>query len=141
MKLEILLLERKVRKKMSNLLKQYQELKKKDSNKIYIFQVGIFYNLLNEDAQLVSNKIGLKLTNLSPEIVKCGFPIAKLEKYTHLFESLDLKYELVTNQAPLNQGSYNSIIKNIQNIDLDNTTCKEAFDILYNIQQKLKNIQ
>ena len=135
------MLERKVRKKMSNLLKQYQELKKKDSNKIYIFQVGIFYNLLNEDAQLVSNKIGLKLTNLSPEIVKCGFPIAKLEKYTHLFESLDLKYELVTNQAPLNQGSYNSIIKNIQNIDLENTTCKEAFDILYNIQQKLKNIQ
>lgn len=135
------MLERKVRKKMSNLLKQYQELKKKDSNKIYIFQVGIFYNLLNEDAQLVSNKIGLKLTNLSPKIVKCGFPIAKLEKYTHLFESLDLKYELVTNQAPLNQGSYNSIIKNIQNIDLDNTTCKEAFDILYNIQQKLKNIQ
>ena len=135
------MLERKVRKKMSKLLKQYQELKKKDSNKIYIFQVGIFYNLLNEDAQLVSNKIGLKLTNLSPEIVKCGFPISKLEKYTHLFESLDLKYELVTNQAPLNQGSYSSIIKNIQNIDLENTTCKEAFDILYNIQQKLKNIQ
>lgn len=135
------MLERKVRKKMSKLLKQYQELKKKDSNKIYIFQVGIFYNLLNEDAQLVSNKIGLRLTNLSPEIVKCGFPIAKLEKYTHLFESLDLKYELVTNQAPLNQGSYSSIIKNIQNIDLENTTCKEAFDILYNIQQKLKNIQ
>ena len=135
------MLERKVRKKMSKLLKQYQELKKKDSNKIYIFQVGIFYNLLNEDAQLVSNKIVLKLTNLSPEIVKCGFPITKLEKYTHLFESLDLKYELVTNQAPLNQGSYSSIIKNIQNIDLENTTCKEAFDILYNIQQKLKNIQ
>ena len=135
------MLERKVRKKMSKLLKQYQELKKKDSNKIYIFQVGIFYNLLNEDAQLVSNKIGLKLTNLSPEIVKCGFPISKLEKYTHLFKSLDLKYELVTNQAPLNQGSYSSIIKKIQNIDLENTTCKEAFDILYNIQQKLKNIQ
>ena len=126
---------------MSKLMRQYQELKKKDPNKIYIFQVGIFYNLLNEDAQLVSDKIGLKLTNLSPEIVKCGFPIAKLEKYTHLFESLDLKYELVTNQAPLNQGSYSSIIKKIQNIDLENTTCKEAFDILYNIQQKLKNIQ
>lgn len=135
------MLERKVRKKMSKLLKQYQELKKKDSNKIYIFQVGIFYNLINEDAQLVSDKIGLKLTNLSPEIVKCGFPIAKLEKYTHLLESLDLKYEVITNQASLNQGSYNSIIKKIQNVDLDNTTCKEAFDILYNIQQKLKNIQ
>ena len=126
---------------MSKLMKQYQELKKKDPKKIYIFQVGIFYNLINEDAQLVSNKIGLKLTNLSPEIVKCGFPIAKLEKYTHLLDNNDLKYELVTNQAPSDQSSYNSIINKIKNIDLNNTTCKEAFDILYNIQQKLKNIQ
>lgn len=126
---------------MSKLMKQYQELKKKDPNKIYIFQVGIFYNLINEDAQLVSNKIGLKLTNLSPEIVKCGFPIAKLEKYTHLLDNNDLKYELVANQAPSDQSSYNSIINKIKNIDLNNTTCKEAFDVLYNIQQKLKNIQ
>ena len=103
---------------MSKLMKQYQELKKKDPN-----------------------KIGLKLTNLSPEIVKCGFPIAKLEKYTHLLDNNDLKYELVTNQAPSDQSSYNSIINKIKNIDLNNTTCKEAFDILYNIQQKLKNIQ
>ena len=126
---------------MSKLMKQYQELKKKDPNKIYIFQVGIFYNLINEDAQLVSNKIGLKLTNLSPEIVKCGFPIAKLEKYTHLLDNNNLKYELVANQAPSDQSFYNSIINKIKNIDLNNTTCKEAFDILYNIQQKLKNIQ
>ena len=122
-------------------MKQYQELKKKDPNKIYIFQVGIFYNLINEDAQLVSNKIGLKLTNLSPEIVKCGFPIAKLEKYTNLLDNNNLKYELVANQAPSDQSSYNSIINKIKNIDLNNTTCKEAFDVLYNIQQKLKNIQ
>ncbi len=126
---------------MSKLMKQYQELKKKDPNKIYIFQVGIFYNLINEDAQLVSNKIGLKLTNLSPEIVKCGFPIAKLEKYTNLLDNNNLKYELVANQAPSDQSSYNSIINKIKNIDLNNTTCKEAFDVLYNIQQKLKNIQ
>ena len=37
--------------------------------------------------------------------------------------------------------SYNDIIKKIENIDLNNTTCKEAIDILYNIQQNLKNIQ
>ena len=35
---------------MSKLMKQYQELKKEDPNLIYIFQVGIFYNILNEDA-------------------------------------------------------------------------------------------
>lgn len=47
---------------MSKLMKQYQELKKEDPNLIYIFQVGIFYNILNEDARIVSNEIGLKLT-------------------------------------------------------------------------------
>ncbi|MBO5004876.1 MAG: hypothetical protein J6D03_06525 [Clostridia bacterium] len=128
---------------MSKLLKQYEELKKQDPEKIYIFKVGIFYNILNEDARIVSNTIGLKLTDLSPEIVKCGFPIAKLEKYTHLLESHNLKFQVVSNPAPSNQNTsyYDSIIKKIQDIDLNNTTCKEAFDILYNIQQKIKNIQ
>lgn len=127
---------------MSKLLNQYTELKKNDNEKIYIFKVGIFYNILNEDARIVSDKIGLKLTDLSPEIVKCGFPISKLEKYTHLLESHNLKFEVIPNLTPSNQyTSYESIIKKIKNIDLDNTTCKEAFDILYNIQQNLKNIQ
>ena len=43
---------------MSKLLKQYNELKNKDSKKIYIFKVGIFYNILNEDAKL------FKISNL-----------------------------------------------------------------------------
>ncbi len=127
---------------MSKLLKQYEDLKKKNSEKIYIFKVGIFYNILNEDARIVSNAIGLKLTDLGPDIIKCGFPIAKLEKYTQLLKSKGLKFEIVSTLAPSNQNiSYDSIIKQIKNINLDNTTCKEAFDILYNIQQKLKNIQ
>lgn len=127
---------------MSKLMKQYQEFKKEDPDSIYIFQVGIFYNILNEDVRIVSNKIGLKLTNLSPEIIKCGFPIAKLDKYTQLLDSHNLKYKLVPTHASSNQNTfYNNIIKQIENIDLNNTTCKEAFDILYNIQQKIKNIQ
>lgn len=127
---------------MSKLLKEYNLLKTKDKNKIYIFKVGIFYNILNEDARLVSKEIGLKLTDLSPEIVKCGFPIAKLEKYTALLKQKNINFEVVANQAPINHNtSYDSIINYIKNINLDNTTCKQAFDLLYNIQQKLKNIQ
>lgn len=127
---------------MSKLLKQYEELKKKDPEKIYIFKVGIFYNILNEDARLVSKEIGLKLTDLSPEIIKCGFPVATLEKYTHLLTEHNIKFEVVSSQTPSYQNaSYEQIVKKILNIDLDNTTCKEAFDILYMIQQNLKNIQ
>lgn len=127
---------------MSKLLKQYDELKKKDSEKIYIFKVGIFYNILNEDARLVSKEIGLKLTDLSPEIIKCGFPLSALEKYTNLLTEHNINFEIVSNQTSSDQNTYyKQIIKQIQNIDLDNTTCKKAFDILYNIQQNLKNIQ
>lgn len=123
-------------------MKQYEKLKKNDPNKIYIFKVGIFYNILSEDARLVSNAIGLKLTDLGPEIVKCGFPIAKLDKYTNLLTTHNIPFEVVSMPASSCQSSpYSSIISKIRNIDLNNTTFKEAFDILYNIQQKLKNMQ
>lgn len=65
---------------MSKLLKQYEELKKKDSEKIYIFKVGIFYNILNEDARIVSNAIGLKLTDLGPDIIKCRISNRQIRK-------------------------------------------------------------
>lgn len=129
---------------MSKLLNQYKELKKKDSSIIYIFKVGIFYNILNEDARVVNNAIGLKLTDLGPEIVKCGFPIAKLEKYTKLLNLKNIKYQVISTLTSSNNipnTSYDSIINYIKNIDLDNTSCKQAFDTLYNIQQKIKNIQ
>ena len=124
---------------MSKLLKQYEELKKKDPNKVYIFKVGIFYNILNEDARIVSDATGLKLTDLSPEIVKCGFPLAKLDKYTNLLTSHDIAFEVVSNIEPTSINAlHQSIIQKIQDIDFENTTCKEAFDILYNMQQRLK---
>ena len=96
-------------------MKQYEELKKKDPEKIYIFKVGIFYNILNEDARLVSKEIGLKLTDLSPEIVKCGFPLSTLGKYTALLSEHNIKFEVVPNLAPSNQNtSYDQIIKIIK---------------------------
>ena len=127
---------------MSKLMSQYEELKNKNPEKIYIFKVGIFYNILNEDARLVSSKIGLKLTDLSPEIIKCGFPLSALEKYTKLLSEHNIEYEVVSNPTSSCQNaSYEKIIKKILALDLNNTTCKEAFDILYNIQQNFKNIQ
>lgn len=127
---------------MSKLLKQYNELKAIDKDRVYLFKVGIFYNILNEDARLVSKEIGLKLTDLSPEIIKCGFPVAKLEKYINILKAHNINFEVVSNPTPSSQNSlYDNIIKKILDIDLNNTTFKEAFDLLYNIQQKLKNIQ
>lgn len=127
---------------MSKLLNKYNELKNNDPKKVYIFKIGIFYNILNEDARKVSNAIGLKLTDLGPNIIKCGFPISQIDKYTLLLKEHNITFEIINPPASSNQNtSYNNIIRTIENIDLNNTTCKEAFDILYTIQQNLKNIQ
>lgn len=128
---------------MSKLQNQYEILKKKDENKIYLFKVGIFYNILNEDAKTVSKAIGLKLTDLGPNLIKCGFPVSNLEKYTNLLKSKNLDYEVIS--APTSSEnrdtSYSCIINKIKKVDMNNTTYKQAFDFLYNIQQKLNNIQ
>ena len=66
---------------MSKLMNLYTNLKKQDSNTLYLFKIGLFYNFLNDDAKKISNLLQLKLTNLSPEIIKCGFPYSSLDKY------------------------------------------------------------
>lgn len=125
---------------MSKLLKKYDELKKKDPKKVYLFKNGIFYILLNEDARKVSKELNLKLTDLGPEMIKCGFPVAKLEKYTTLLNQKKIAFELIQASSE-SQITSKNIIKQINNIDLKNTTPKEAFDFIYNIQQNFKNIQ
>ena len=128
---------------MSKLLKQYEVLKKKDPEKIYIFKVGIFYNILNEDAKVVSNAIGLKLTDLGPNLIKCGFPISALDKYTLLLKSKNIDFKIISTitSSTSQNTSYYGIINKIKNLDMNNTTYKQAFDLIYNIQQKLKNMQ
>ena len=121
---------------MSKLINQYNDLKKKDSTKIYAIRVGIFYNFLNEDAKYINEKIGLKITNLSPEIIKCGFPISSLDRYKKIFEKSKINYEIVDN---LNQGVSSTdylnnieikhIIEKIKNLDMNNVTFHQAFDI------------
>ncbi len=60
---------------MSKLYKTYLILKNQDKNTLYLFKSGIFYIFLDENAKIISNILNLKLTNLSPTVVKCGFPV------------------------------------------------------------------
>ena len=68
---------------MSKIIKKLNDLKKVDASSIYIFRIGIFYNIFNEDAK---------------------------------------------------------ILKKITDIDMNNTTFQQSFNILLDIQNKLKNI-
>lgn len=131
---------------MSKLLHRYEDLKKQNPNVIYLFRVGIFYNILNNDAKILHEKIGLKITDLGPNIFKCGFPISQINKYVSLFDKMDLKYKIIDNLPNQNTNDYinnielKKIVKSILEIDFNQTTFQQAFNKLLDIQQKLKNI-
>ena len=126
---------------MSKLLNQYNELKKNDASSVYLFRVGIFYNILNEDAKLINEKLGLKITDLGPSIFKCGFPVSQLDKYIILLN------KVVDNLPNTNLNDYmknveiKKVLNKISNLDMNNTTFQQAFNILLEIQNKLKNIK
>lgn len=132
---------------MSKLLKRYNELKSKDKNKIYLFKVGIFYNIFNSDADIVSKALGLKITQLSDSLYKVGFPVSKIDKYVQLLKDKYIEFQIIDDNAKAqNNDEYikvitsNEIIKKILNIDLNNTTLIDAFNAFYSIQNDLKNI-
>lgn len=131
---------------MSKLLKQYEELKKQDPNIIYLFRIGIFYNILNSDAKIINEKLGLKITDLGPNIFKCGFPISQLDKYIEILKKNNLKYKIIDNLPNQNTNDYlnnieiKKIINKILDIDFNNITFQQSFNMLLDIQSKLKNI-
>lgn len=131
---------------MSKLLNQFNELKKQDASSIYIFRVGIFYNILNEDAHILNEKLGLKLTSLSPEITKCGFPISSLDKYTQKLDKMQIKYSIIDNLTDItitdysNNIEFKKIINKIKSIDIDNTNPIDALNILNDLKNKIEKI-
>lgn len=131
---------------MSKLLRRYEDLKKQNPDVIYLFRVGIFYNILNNDAKILHEKIGLKITDLGPNIFKCGFPISQINKYVSLLDKMDLKYKIIDNLPNQNTNDYinnielKKIVKSILEIDFNQTTFQQSFNKLLDIQQKLKNI-
>ena len=133
---------------MSKLLKQYENLKKENKDTIYLFRVGIFYNIINQDAKLVNEQLGLKITDLGPNIYKCGFPVSQLEKYKRIFEEKNIVYTVIDNFSNssittndyLNNIELKKVVNKILEIDFNNTTFQQSFNLLLDIQEKLKNI-
>ncbi len=131
---------------MSKLLKQFESLKKEDASCIYIFRVGIFYNILNEDAKIIHEKLGLKIIDLGPSIFKCGFPISQRDKYITLLNKMEIKYKIIDNLPNSNLNEYSNnieigkILKKIKELNMNSITPLQAFNTLNEIQQKIRNI-
>lgn len=132
---------------MSKLLRKYQEVKKEDSSYIYLFRIGIFYNIINDDAKFINKNLGLKITPLGPNIIKCGFPISKIEKYQNILLEKNIKFKIIddlpstmSSNDYINNIEINKILNYIIDIDMNNTTFQQAFNILLELQNKIKKI-
>jgi len=130
---------------MSKLLNQYQSLKIQNSEMVYIIRCGIFYCFFNEDAIAVSKAIGLKITDLGPNIFKCGFPISQIDKYKGLLEQKGIKYQIIDNLPNSNVNDYmnnvelKKIFKKIKGLNFDKVSPMEAWNILYDLHNKISS--
>ena len=79
---------------MSKLYKKYLDKKKEDSDKIYLFKKDFLY-IFREDAKIMSEELGLKLSKFSQLSDKCGFPIKELDKYMKFIKLLNYECEVI----------------------------------------------
>ena len=133
---------------MSKLYNNYLELKKEESSFIYLFKSGIFYIALQEDAKVLSQKFGLKLTNLSDTIIKCGFPSNSIDKYISLFTNNNIKFKIIDSKmnTSFSPTEYKQDTKTKELLNLINNTnpdllsIKEAYSFIENIKDMAKEI-
>lgn len=80
---------------MSKFYEAYLNLKRKNSEKLYLFRMGNFYIFLADDAKRVSTVTTLKITNFNNDVVKCGFPVIAKDKYLEIFQNIHLNVEVI----------------------------------------------
>ncbi|MCP3925767.1 MAG: DNA mismatch repair protein MutS [Desulfobacterales bacterium] len=74
-----------VLKKMTPMMQQYQEIKKKHTDSILFFRMGDFYEMFNEDAKIASQILEIALTarnkNQPDPVPMCGIPVKAIDNY------------------------------------------------------------
>lgn len=118
-----------------SLYNKYLELKKENSNNLYLFKKRLFYIFLDNDAVNISKITTLKLTNHTNDIVKCGFPEQSLNKYMNIFNNLGLNIILI---EEVNNNKLEKYLNKIKNIDINIITPIESINILSELKKLLE---
>lgn len=131
---------------MSKLLNTYINLKKQDSNYIYLFKNGIFYLALEDDARFLSKEFNLKLTSLNAEAVKCGFPCSSFDKYYLMLTNINKEFKIIDKEMISNSTVYLEnkeileLLNKIKDVDVNSLSVSEAFSFIENISENSKKI-
>lgn len=126
---------------MSKLHETYLHLKETEpdsENTLYLFRAGIFFLFLEDDAKKMSSLLKLKLSNLSENVVKCGFPVASLDKYLSILENTPYQIKIINTDSHTNYSltdySLNSEIKffllRLLDTDINILSVREAYEFL-----------
>ena len=131
----------------SKLYQKYISLKIQDDNTFYLFKSGIFYIFISNDARYLAPLLNLKLTDLNSSIKKCGFPVNSSQKYFQKLKKLNLNIKIVD----LANMTFNTdldkylkyqemfeIINKFLEINIDELSISQAFEVLNKLQSELK---
>ena len=132
---------------MSKLYEKYKYLKAKNQSNLYLFKSGIFYIFLEEDAKLMSNMLGLKLTNLNETVVKCGFPIQNIDKYLKIIKNSNYTVEILNSPSsdPISDETFSltndikDFLIKLSKINSETMSIREAFSTLDEISNTAKD--
>ena len=122
---------------VSKINMEYLKRMKIDSDKYYLFKIGMFYIFIDEDARKISKITLLKLTNLSNDVVKCGFPNNSLDKYLSVFNNMGLDV-LIVDSVGNDNSNDEKVIRKIKRLDIDNITPVKALNILNELKGMLE---
>lgn len=117
---------------MSKLYNRYKTLKNKEDI-VYIFKVGMFYVILDDDAKILSKLLNLKLIPLNSEVNKCGFPINSLKKYEKILKDNKIKYKIIEDYEE--NKDLNQFLNKIKKYDIDNMTGIKALELIYALKE------
>ena len=113
---------------VSKIVREYNRLKSKNKNKLYLFKVGKFYIFIGEDVNTINNYMVLKITKFSNEYDKCGFPVERLDDYLRVFKNLKLDVEVIDEIQDID------VIKELKNINIDELSKEDALNLLKEIK-------
>lgn len=117
---------------MSKLYNRYKTLKNKEDI-VYIFKVGMFYVILDDDARILSKLLNLKLIPLNSEVNKCGFPVNSLKKYEKILKDNKIKYKIIEDYEE--NKDLNQFLNKIKKYDIDNMTGIKALELIYELKE------